>query len=102
MLWDITSGRLVQRLLGRPPGSFVVRSAFGGPQDNFVLSGCEGLSSNTLCVPRLVLTFFRSLLVLQIQTAMYTFGTVLQERSSRSFLDIRRKASIRLFGVPPP
>jgi len=46
MLWDITSGRLVQRLLGRPPGSFVVRSAFGGPQDNFVLSGCEGLSSN--------------------------------------------------------
>lgn len=48
MLWDVTSGRLVQRLLGRPPGSFVVRSAFGGPQDNFVLSGCEGLSSETL------------------------------------------------------
>jgi len=36
------------------------------------------------------------------KTAMYTFGTVLLGLSSRFFLDIRRKASIQRYGVPPP
>ena len=100
MLWDITSGRLVQRLLGRPPGSFVVRSAFGGPQDNFVLSGCEGLSSKT--VYALTLRAYVFPVSDLVQMAMYTFGTVLLGLSSRFFPDIRRKASTQLYGVPPP
>lgn len=45
MLWDLEEARLTQRFFGRPPGTFVVRSCFGGMNANFVLSGSEGTVS---------------------------------------------------------
>ncbi|KAG8873801.1 hypothetical protein FRC20_007455 [Serendipita sp. 405] len=41
MLWDLPSGRLAQRYLGRPKGASYVRSCFGGADSRFILSGSD-------------------------------------------------------------
>ncbi|KAG8835358.1 hypothetical protein FRC17_003841 [Serendipita sp. 399] len=41
MLWDLLSGCLAQRYLGRPKGTSYVRSCFGGADNHFILSGSD-------------------------------------------------------------
>lgn len=49
MLMDSGTGDIVQRYSGLKQSEFVIRSAFGGANENFVISGSEGkreISSN--------------------------------------------------------
>ena len=41
-LIDINSAEIVRRFLGQKQGTFVVRSAFGGGDENLIISGSEG------------------------------------------------------------
>jgi len=43
-LWDIEKFRLVRKYVGQTQEKFMIRSCFGGPEQNFVLSGSEGMS----------------------------------------------------------
>jgi WD repeat-containing protein 26 len=46
-LWDIERFQLVRKFVGQTQEKFMIRSCFGGPDQNFVLSGSEGyLASN--------------------------------------------------------
>jgi len=42
-LWDIEKFRLVRKYVGQTQEKFMIRSCFGGPEQNFVLSGSEGI-----------------------------------------------------------
>jgi WD repeat-containing protein 26 len=43
-LWDIEKFQLVRKFVGQTQEHFMIRSCFGGPDQNFVLSGSEGIS----------------------------------------------------------
>lgn len=48
-LIDIDNAEVVQRFLGQKQGECVIKSTFGGTDENLVISGSEGL-----CQPQLV------------------------------------------------
>lgn len=41
-LWDIERFQLVRKFVGQTQEKFMIRSCFGGPEQNFILSGSEG------------------------------------------------------------
>jgi WD40 repeat protein len=43
-LMEIDSGEVIQRFEGQVQKQFIIRSAFGGADENFVVSGSEGMS----------------------------------------------------------
>jgi WD repeat-containing protein 26 len=44
-LWDIEKPQLIRKYVGQTQEKFMIRSCFGGPEQNFVLSGSEGTIS---------------------------------------------------------
>lgn len=47
-LFDIEPAQMVQRFLGQKQGKYIIRSAFGGADENLIISGSEGMSVPTL------------------------------------------------------
>ena len=43
-LIDIETAEIVKRFLGQKQGAFVIRSSFGGADENLIISGSEGSS----------------------------------------------------------
>lgn len=41
-LIDIETSSVIRRFRGQKQGQYVIRSAFGGAEENFVISGSEG------------------------------------------------------------
>lgn len=41
-LIDINSAEVVRRFLGQKQGEFMIRSSFGGADENLIISGSEG------------------------------------------------------------
>jgi len=41
-LLDIESAEIVRRFMGQKQGTYVIRSSFGGADENFVISGSQG------------------------------------------------------------
>lgn len=44
-LIDIETAEIVKRFLGQKQGAFVIRSSFGGADENLIISGSEGFSN---------------------------------------------------------
>jgi WD repeat-containing protein 26 len=42
-LWDIEKLQLIRKFVGQAQEKFMIRSCFGGPDQNFILSGSEGM-----------------------------------------------------------
>lgn len=43
-LYDLDSGNLVQRFYGQKQGNFIIKSTFGGSDENLVITGSEGMA----------------------------------------------------------
>ena len=43
-LIDIETADIVRKFVGQKQGSFIIRSAFGGADENLIISGSEGIS----------------------------------------------------------
>lgn len=41
-LWDLASARIIRKFTGQRQGHHVIRSCFGGVDENFIVSGSEG------------------------------------------------------------
>ena len=41
-LFDLKARRVIRRYMGQRQGQHIIRSCFGGPDSNFVVSGSEG------------------------------------------------------------
>ena len=55
-LIDIDTAEIVRRFLGQQQGEYVIRSTFGGADQNLVISGSEGMSSISLPWRNIALT----------------------------------------------
>ena len=53
-LINIDTAEIVKRFLGQQQGGFVIRSTFGGADQNLIISGSEGISKHTPFVLRTV------------------------------------------------
>lgn len=43
-LYDIETADIIRKYSGKLQGQFIIRSAFGGSDENMVISGSEGMS----------------------------------------------------------
>lgn len=50
-LMEIDTGEVIQRFEAHQQRQFIIRSAFGGADENFVVSGSEGKLSTQHCTP---------------------------------------------------
>ena len=50
-LWDIEKFQLVRKFVGQTQKRFMIRSCFGGPDQNFILSGSEGTQALFSALP---------------------------------------------------
>ena len=66
-LWDLKLGKLARKYIGQRQERHVIRSCFGGIEDNFVVSGSEGIFQFGVC---------RIFTNLETQTGMCIFGIV--------------------------
>ncbi len=49
-LYDIETAEIIRKYSGKQQGEFVIRSAFGGSDENMIISGSEGKpSANSQC-----------------------------------------------------
>jgi hypothetical protein len=64
-LWDLDAQRIVRRYTGQRQGKHIIRSCFGGVEENFIVSGSEG---KALAVRMM------KLLILALQMDESTFG----------------------------
>jgi WD40 repeat protein len=67
-LMEIDTGEVIQRFEAHQQREFIIRSVFGGADENFVVSGSEGEPRNIPCTPRV------SQADTHIQTREYTSG----------------------------
>jgi WD repeat-containing protein 26 len=42
-LWDLHASRLARKFTGQRQGRYIIRSCFGGVEDNLIVSGSEGV-----------------------------------------------------------
>ncbi len=89
-LIEIETAQIVQRFLGQKQGDFVIRSAFGGADENLVISGSEGQFESHLGS---VNADFSS------QTPRSTSGIKKTARLSRLFQAIRAGVSTGCRGI---
>ena len=47
-LIDIETAEIVRRFLGQKQDTYVIRSSFGGADENLIISGSEGISQHRL------------------------------------------------------
>ena len=50
-LIDIETADVVQRFLGQRQSEFIIRSTFGGADENLIISGSEGMYSRSMMLP---------------------------------------------------
>lgn len=68
-LIDIQTAEIVRRFLGQKQDTYVIRSSFGGADENLIISGSEGIYSSDREI------HIYSILTWPLQTRRSTFGT---------------------------
>jgi hypothetical protein len=69
-LWDIQTGEIARKYSGQEQGRHVIRSCFGGTDNNFIVSGSEGENKTLFC--RLSCVVFNVQVFNKMET--YTYG----------------------------